>query len=170
MRNHEDGSAEVLVHTLERFEHDRSIMRIERTGGFVRQDERRVAHDGARSRNTLALATRHLIRVLVQLRINAEFTCNIVDARRNLRRRNALDRERKRDVLIGGKGVEQVRILEDEAQFVAAEFRKRTRAQLRDVAPLDQDAPVGQAIDRGDAVEQRGLTRARRPMIATNSP
>ena len=69
-------------------------------------------------------------------------------------------RTREGDVLAGRQGVEQVRVLEDEAEPLAAEARELSVAQGRDVDAVDVDVARGRAVDGGDAVEQGGLAGA----------
>lgn len=77
------------------------------------------------------------------------------------RGRLALDGEGQRDVLEAGERVQQVRVLEDEAEVVAAELRQLALRHAGDIAAAHDDVPARDHIDGRDAVQQRCFARAR---------
>ena len=86
-----------------------------------------------------------------------------LDPRRALRRRDAGQHHRQRDVLGRRQPRHQVEALEDEADALAAHARLLGGRQRRDVAPFEQvGAGVGR-VEQAEHVEQRRLARARRP-------
>ena len=162
MRDHHDGGVHLRVHHVEGFEHDLSAARVEGACGLVGQDELGVRHDGACGRDALLLPARHLVGVLLQHALDAEALRDRLDARGNARRRLVLDGKGQRDVLVPVEGVEQVGVLEDEAQVVAAELRQLTLGRSGDVASGDENAAAGGRVDGGHAVQKRGFPRSRR--------
>ena len=71
------------------------------------------------------------------------------------------DGERQGDVLACRERIEQVGVLEDKAELLAAELRKLSLLHARHVLPVDADRATCGAIDGRHAVEQRRLARAR---------
>ena len=67
------------------------------------------------------------------------------------------------DVLLGGQGGQQVEGLEDEAELVAAHGGELLVLHARQVLSGDEDAAGGGGVQAGHAVQEGGLTRARRP-------
>ena len=74
----------------------------------------------------------------------------------------AREDERKIDIIVDRESIEKIEILEHEAEALAAEARQLAPAQAADVLAVHQDVADRGAVDSGDAVEQRGLARARR--------
>ena len=137
-------------------------LRIERACGFIGQNEAWLRDDRARCCGALFLAARDLVGILLQDLSNAQPRRDFVDHGRYLARRFLLNRERERDILAHGEGVEQIRVLKYKAELVAAEFCELSPAHFRDVAPSDANRPRGRGIDRRDAIEQRRFARPRR--------
>ena len=79
------------------------------------------------------------------------------DARTDLFFFHLLDLQRQRDVLISGHRIQQVELLKDKADAVAAKPHQGVSAQAGDVAAIYIDAAAAHPIDRGDAVQQRRL-------------
>ena len=139
-------------------------LRVERPGRFVGEDDARPAHEGARDGDALLLAARHLSRVGVEPIAEA-------DALEHVRRESpALPEGRARGVehrhfhvLEGGPGVEDVELLEHEAEGVAAQARAPSFAQGLHVLPLDRvGALVGQ-VEEPDDVEHGRLAGSGAP-------
>ena len=59
----------------------------------------------------------------------------------------ARDRQRQRDVLLGGEHRQQVEELEDEADVLAAELRQVAVAERRDLGAVDRDAAGGRPVE-----------------------
>ena len=161
MRDHHDGGVQLLVQNLKGFKKNSGVARVKRAGGLVGKDQLRVSNDGARRGNALTLTARHLSRVLLQNIRHAKQIGGAIDLRANGISFLTLDGKGQSNVLETGQSVQQVGVLEDETQVVAAEFGQLTTAQLRDVAAVQDDASAGHGIDSGDTVQQRALTRAR---------
>ena len=162
MRDHHDGGVQLLVQNLKGFKKNSGVARVKRAGGLVGKDQLRVSNDGARRGNALTLTARHLSRVLLQNIRHAKQIGDAIDLRANGISFLTLDGKGQSNVLETGQSVQQVGVLEDEAQVIAAKFGQLTTAQLRDVAAVQDDASAGHGIDSGDAVQKRALARARR--------
>ena len=161
VRDHDDRGA-VRVERLKALEQATGVLGVQSAGGLVGQDQRRVGHDGASRGDALLLAARHLVRELVEHLRNSQACGDLLHASRHVAGGRVVDREGQRDVLARGEGVEQVGVLEDKAQALTAKLRELVGAQGRDVLAVNVDVARGGSVDRGDAVEQRGLARAGR--------
>ena len=160
MRNHEHRRPVRAVHGLEALEQKPRILGIKRTRGLVGHDDGRVGNQGARRGNTLLLATRKLIGVLVQRLTDAEAPGDLGHASERLFGRHAADSERQGNVLSRGKRIEKIGILEDEPQLLAAELGELLALKPRDVFTVHDHAAARDLIDGRDAIEQRRLARA----------
>jgi len=80
-----------------------------------------------------------------------------------LAQRRALEHEHVLRVLERGQHRDQVEALEDEAEAVAAEPAERHRAEPPQVLAVDLHAARRRAVEPADQVEERALSRARRP-------
>ena len=72
------------------------------------------------------------------------------------------DRQRQQDVLLGGQRRQQVELLEDEADLVAAQLGQAGVAQAGDLGVADVDLAAGDRVEAGQAVHQRRLAGAGR--------
>ena len=160
MRHHEDGGIELLVEHLEALEQQFCVLGVQSARGLVGKHELGLADHGAGRCHALTLTARHLIGKLVENPLDAQGRCHGHNACRNLARRHAPDGKGQRYVLATGERVEQVGVLEDEAEFLTAKVCQGARLQLCHVLPIDKDRSRGRGVDGGDAVEQRGLARA----------
>ena len=157
VRDHEDGGA-LAVEVCEATEQEARVLGVERTRGLVREDDGRPGDDGAGAGDALALAAGHLVRVLLKHVRHVEHGGDLLHAAGNLFGAHAVDREREGDVLLARKGVEQVGILEHEAEALAAEAREVPLPHAGDVTAVDHDLAGRGTVDGGDAVEQGGLS------------
>ena len=69
------------------------------------------------------------------------------------RQRDVLERRQRRDQVVG---------LEHEADAVAANLRELLLGERADLQVAQEHLPARQAVEAGDAVQQRGLARAGR--------
>ena len=70
--------------------------------------------------------------------------------------------EREFHIGEGGRAVQQVELLEDEADGLVAQVRQLVTAELREGTALDQQFAAGRHVECADQVHQRRLARARR--------
>lgn len=71
-----------------------------------------------------------------------------------------VDGEGQADVLLQSQCVQQIEVLEDEAQLLPPEAGQFGGGQIGDILSVQQDMPRADGIDGGDAVQQRGLAAA----------
>ena len=161
MRDHEHGGAQAAVKGLQALEQQASALGIEGAGGLVGHDHGGVGDERASRGNALLLTTGHLVGILVEHLADGQARCHILHAGRNLCRVCAGDGERQGDVLACRERIEQVGILEDKAQLLAAELRELGLLHARHILAVDADGATRGGIDGRHAVEQRRLARAR---------
>src|SRR5690606_33736409 len=80
----------------------------------------------------------------------------------HLAHRHLVEHQRQQDVLADGERVEQVEVLEDEAELAAAEERQLLVADLRRVDAFEADRAGGRRVDGREDVEQGRLATAGR--------
>ena len=156
----EDDGVTLGMQVLEQRQHFLAGVRIERAGGFVRQDHLGAVHQRARNRHALLLSARQLIGTVLRavaqaqageqgLRPLAAFT--LVAA--------GIDR-RQLHVLRGRDRGQQVVALEHEAEGVTPQRREFVRVQARHVHAAYLVAAFAGAIQAAQDVHQRGLAGA----------
>ncbi len=158
--DHEDGGGEVLVEVAEGFEELAGGFGVEGAGGFVGEDDLGIGDDGAGGGDTLFLAAGELVGVFVEDAGDVEFGGDFADAVDGFLAVDALDGEGEGDVFTGGEGVEEIKVLENEAEFFAAEAVEGVAFELGDVLVFDEDVAAGDAVDGGDDVEEGGFAGA----------
>ncbi len=77
---------------------------------------------------------------------------------------------RQDDVLDGGEAANQVELLEDEAEGLAANLGEETFRQAGNVRALEPHAPFGRAGEAAEDGQQCGLARARRAAQGRDLP
>ena len=160
--NQEDGLAEAMVEFSEHIEDQLGVFGVEAAGGFVGQENLGAVDDGARNGDALLLASGKLIGPMVHARLQAEQ----LDHGVHLGARGSVavpgDVARQGDVAIGGEGGEQIKSLEDEADFLLAQFRSLPFAHLPEVHSIEEDPAGGGRRQAADHIEERGFAAARR--------
>src|SRR5262245_15713149 len=84
-----------------------------------------------------------------------------VSASAALSRRHAAVQQRGGDVVARRQAVDEVELLEDEADPSGQQCRPPTTAERGDVVPVDVNIPGRGPVERADDVEKRRLSRAR---------
>ena len=161
MRDHENGCLILAVHGLDALEQQAGVLGIERAGGLIGQDDGRVGHQGAGRGHALLLAAGHLIRILVEHPGDIQTLRDLLHPGKRLLGGDAGDGERQGDVLAGRQRIEQVGVLENEAQLLATETCELGMLHARDVGAVDDHVAARHGIDGGHAVEQGGLAGSR---------
>ena len=141
----------------EQVEHALRGRRVDRAGRLVGEQQARLVGERARDRDALALAARELAGSC-SARCASPTSSSSSSARsRRSRRPHAGADQRDLDVGPRRQVAEQVVLLEDEADELAAVARRaRLAPQL---AAVDQDAPAGRLLEAADQVQQRALAR-----------
>jgi hypothetical protein len=115
-----------------------------------------------RRAHPLLLAAGELVRGTFQHPLQPQQPGGVPDPAVDLPGGRAQDGEGQGDVLKGGEGVQQVAVLEDEAQPLPAEAREGLAPQGGDVGAVHGDGAGRGTVDGGHTVQKGGLARAGR--------
>ena len=161
-----DGDHGLAFHQVAEARLDRGLdLGIERRGGLVQHQDRRVLQDHARDGDALALAAGELHAALADLRVIAApaFPVLQVDNEfmrmRELRRRHHLGVARARQAvadIVADRAVQQRGILRHHRNLRAQGFLRH----FRDVLAVDQDAAAFELEEAQQHIDQRGLAGA----------
>ena len=163
MGDHEDGGSALPVQHLQPLQQHAGGLGVQGPGGLVGQHQGGVGDDGPGGGAPLLLSAGHLVGVLVQAVADAQQLGGLLHPGADLPRRSAHDGQGQSDVFKGGEGVQQVAVLEDEAQSLPAEPGELLPLQTGQLPPLHQDGARGGLVDGGYAVQEGGLARAGGP-------
>ena len=170
MGHHEDGGPQLAVHVLQGGQEHLGRVAVQGAGGFVGQDQFGVVDDGPGAGAPLLLPAGDLIGVLVQNVPDVQGVGHGLDLGVDGLGGRAADGEGQGDVLPDGEGVQEVKVLEDEAQVLPAELGQLLGPQPGDVLPIQADGAGTHRVDGGDAVEQGGLAGAGGPHDSQKLP
>src|SRR5690606_4303653 len=161
VRRDEERHAD-LVEALEQPHDLERQLGVEIAGRLVGDEDVRAARDGPRDADALLLAGRERDRRVALVAEEADQIERGAHAPFDLARAEAQDHERQRDVVEDRAVVEQLVVLEDDADALA-EARDRAPGEARRVLAVDDDRAARRLLDQRDELEQRALSRARRP-------
>src|SRR5579862_447482 len=161
MRDHERRAP--LHQVFEPFLNQGLGFRIQARGGFVQNQNPRIGENGPSDGDTLTLSAGQLHAALADdgVVFLFEILGELVDARDPAGFENLLlgrARPREGDILLNGS-IEQKRVLQDYAQLRA----ERVQANLRQVEPVDLDAPLGRRVKGQNQADNGRFSRSRRP-------
>nr|EIF88755.1 putative hydrolase [Streptomyces tsukubensis NRRL18488] len=168
MGDQQYGQAEPLVQIAQQPEDGAGGLRVEGTGGLVRQEHLGVAGQGAGDADALLLAAGQLAGVGPRLVGETDQVEEFEGLAAPLAAREPEDLQRKFDVALDGAGRQQVEVLEDHADPAAgrAQFPTGARALPGEGGELDAvhgDGAGGGALQQVDAADQGGLAGAALP-------
>ncbi|MCU1262597.1 MAG: Lysophospholipase and related esterase, partial [Bryobacterales bacterium] len=129
--------------------------------GFIGHEDGRMHHERPCESDALLFAAGELHGVMFAPRVEA-------DADQELARPldGAIGAVREfsgqHDVLLGGKGGNQMVRLKYEADFAAADHSQAILFEARDVLAIEHDSPGGGGIEPGEQAEKRAFAAARR--------
>ena len=162
MRDDDERGVGLAGDLLEEGHDDAARVRVEGARRLVGEDDARAAHEGARDRDSLLLATTHLARVGVRA-LTQSHTFQHVDGDRTpaqqLRARGV--QEGNLDVFGGRARRKDIELLEHEAEIFSAHARAASLPQARGVHTVQLVRTRSGGIQQADDIEHRGLTRAR---------
>ena len=161
MRDDDDGQTELLVDVRDECEDRFRRLRVERARRLVAEQHLRLARERTRDADALFLTARQLGRVLVRLVRKADEREQRRDLFLDLRRALSREFQRECDVVVDGRGREQVEVLKNHAD-VLARFAKLCAAHRRHVLAVDGDFACCWALEHVDAADERRLARARK--------
>jgi acyl-CoA thioesterase-1 len=134
---------------------------VERAGRLVGEHDVGAGHERPGDRNALLLTARQLAREIAEPIVEADRADDRVEPGPVLVLTG--QGEREQDVLLRGERGDQVVLLEDESEPVAAQQRKVGLVERRERGVADERLTRGQSVESGDALHQRALPGSRRP-------
>ena len=132
---------------------------VDLAGRLVTEDQRGLVDQRPRDRGALPFASGHLVGPMVHPIVQAHFLEQRGGARLAIRA-GPVVAKRKHHVLDGIKAREQIEILEDESDFLAAQIGAGAVAQFACVHLVQQDLAARRAEQQAQQVEGRGLATA----------
>ncbi len=135
---------------------------VEVAGRLVGEHDRRVADEGAGDGNALALAARQGAGSVQRPLGEPDGVERLAGLAQPLATRDTGVQQAVGDVLQGGEPLDEVELLEHEADAPAPHGREPAVAEAADVAPVDADGAAGRSLQCADDVHQRRLPGARR--------
>ena len=162
VRDHADRRAGA-VQLAQQIHHRFAAARVEVAGRLVREQDERLAGDGARDGDALLLTAGELARQVLRAMRHADALERRLDALLALGRLHAAVGERQLDVLEHGEIADQVEALEDEPDLAVADARALRGGQLGDRPAVQQVLPFGRRVEQAENRQQRRLAAARRP-------
>src|SRR5579885_1317142 len=158
VRDHENGVSR-LVQFAENFEHDGFVRFIEISGRLVRQHQLRLIDQSTRDRDSLLLAARKLRGQMREPAAKANAPQGgsgfvfVRDRMKILGQHHVFERIEIRD---------EVKLLEDEADFFRAIAHQIAFAEPREVNAIDNHTPGSQGIEPAKNIDERRFSRAGR--------
>ena len=145
-----------VTHAAQQVQHRERGFVVERGGWFVCKQNRRLQRQGAGNRNPLALAARKLRRILPGLLFQAEPGEQFRNTLFGLLFRLPGHLESKRDVAGHGARVQQVQVLEDDADLPPG-LPQCFAIEMREISTGHNNAAFIRLFDPADAAQQRAL-------------
>ena len=161
VRDHHNCLAEVLIELPQQREHGFGAFRIEISRGLISEYNFRLADNRARQSHTLLFAAGKFRGFVPQPLFQAQQTGNSFEAVRV--ETVSMDVLREGNIVIRIERRQQIKSLEHEADFVAAQQGSRGVAHFREVIPIEQHAPPSGLSQASNHVQKRGFTATRRP-------
>src|SRR5581483_6898385 len=159
VRHHHDRLVKALVQPLEDLQDFRRRMAVQVSGRLVRQQYRRITHDGSGNRDALFLSTRELLRKMIDPLLESDqLQCrhNVVPP---LLLIQLGQQQRQFDVLEGRQHRNQIECLENVSDvFVPPACRLRI-AKTKDVLAEHPQFSRRWPVDRRNHVQQRCFSR-----------
>ena len=139
------------------FQQPLTDLRVDIGGGFVGKHNVRGFHQCARNRHPLLLPAGQFARAAGGHVAQPDGVEDRHGAGANLLRIAVDQRQRKRDVLVGGKDRNEIEGLKYETEMMAPKQGQLLAIQVRDALSADHHLAAGRRIQTANEVEQRGL-------------
>ncbi len=133
---------------------------VERAGGLVGQEQLSPADHGPGDGNPLALPARQLVGVVRRPVLQPEVVERLERRRLGLAGRDAVELERQGDILHRAEPGQQVVVLEDVPDGLAAQPRLAVARQRGQRTAADVDLAAGRVLEAAGDGQQRALARA----------
>src|SRR5262245_3945207 len=163
VRHEHDRQPALDVQLLKDVHHLDAGPRVEVAGRLVGEQQHRVGNERARDRDALLLSARHLVRMVIDARTEAD------RFERGLRQLMALRsfdpagiKERELDVLERGRSRQEIEPLEDEADLLVPYLGELALRELGHVATVETIGPGGRSVQASKEMHEGRLPRARR--------
>src|SRR5690606_11732791 len=160
--DHRDGDAAHFVQHRKGFHQLPGGFGVQVARGLVGQQNGRLVNDGPGRGGPLLLPAGHLVRVFVQNVVDAQPPADVVQPLADDAARLAVQHQRQNDVFAQRQRVQQVVVLEHEAEALAAEAGQLVPFELGGVHALDAHGARRGRVDGGQQVQQRRFAAARR--------
>ena len=161
VRDEHDRRPRFAVERLEQLDDARAGVAVEIAGRLVGEEDARRVGERARDGDALLLAAGELRREVIEPVAEP-------DAREQLARARAgaavaAQLERHLHVLERGERRDQLKALEDESNFLAAQPRALVLVHRGEVGVVEQHLAARRRVESGEQAEERRLAAARRP-------
>jgi hypothetical protein len=163
MRDDDDGAPFLPIEMVEQVEHFLTRVRVQVAGRLVGLDDARIVRQGTGDGDALLLSTGKLGGFVCHAVAQSNTFQQRLRARPSRRRGNAVENHGELYVLECRHRRDQVKSLEDKADFLSPVGCQIVLIQLRDVTSANPDFALGGTIQSAKQIEQRGLSRPRRP-------
>ena len=134
--DHQNGGPPLPVEHLQPLQQQPGGFGVQGPGGLVGQHQGGPGDDGPGGGAALLLSAGHLIGILVQTVPDAQQLRRLLHPVPDLGGRGAEDGQGQGNVFKGGKGVQQIAVLEDEAQPLPAEAGEGPAPQAGQLLPI----------------------------------
>ena len=161
MRDHNDRRAR-LIQLVKNIHDLLTGGRIQRAGRLVGQQQLRLADNGARDRNALALTAGELIRPEGQTVAQPHTAQGVLRQLTALVFAHAAIEQRQGDVIHGAQLRQQIKALEHKAQQPVTHLGEVIEARVAQILAVEQEFSACRHIQTADQVHQRRLARAGR--------
>ena len=157
------GDAVAPSKLVEQLEDRAAAARVEVPGGFVREQQHRVADDGAGDRDALLLAARQFARRVPGAPGEPDRGERALRARPPLRAAASPVQQGQLHVLERGGAGQQLEVLEDEAQIAPPQQGALVARQLPDVGSQEAVGSARGHVEAAEDLQRGGFPRAARP-------
>ncbi len=163
MRDHDDRLVQLLIELLEHLQHDLRVFRVEITGRFIREDDRRVIDHGTGQGNTLLFAAGKFERLVVHFTFElqeAQNSAAIVGAASAVAN---VDLFGELKVTVSRQRREKIKSLKDKADLSASDIGPLGVRDLGEILAVDQYAAARRTQQSTEQMQQRRFAAAGRP-------
>jgi len=150
----------LLVQLLQKPQHLAASMGVQRAGGLVRQNDRRVAHQCPRNGHALLLAAGKLVGAVFQLVAKPHLFQHLPGADVAVGAGDARIHQRHLHIFHQVQLGQQIVLLEDKAQHLVADSGQLVAVHLAHIPAIEPVGAVGRHIQTADDVHAGGFARA----------
>ena len=162
MGDHHQGGAGGLLEVEEQAGEGFGVFLIERTGGFIGEDEARLIDKGTHNGDALSFAAGELGGFPGQAILQTDLCEQLLGTLAGIGGRLRQGEGGQEDVFEDAALRHEVMKLEDEANLPAADRREMQRGALRERFTIERDLATVRRVERAEQIEQRAFTTTRR--------